>query len=104
MENSVWVPNHEFLLNLSLPEIKEEAMGLCFEIKLCKLIDISKHSKYENWDFKTYALIGIWTQDLSHPKRESYLYTTIAGLLYRTLAFSDIKVSQVQPALSWSLW
>ncbi len=26
-------------------------MGLCFEIKLCKLIDISKYSKCENWDF-----------------------------------------------------
>ena len=26
----------------TLPEIKEEAMCVCFEIKLCKLIDISK--------------------------------------------------------------
>ena len=32
----------------SLPEIKEEAMCLCFEIKLCKLIDISNYSKCEN--------------------------------------------------------
>ncbi len=83
----------------TLPEIKEEAICLCFEIKLCKLIDISKYS-----NFKIYASAVIWTRDPSHPKRESYLYTIIAGLLHRILAFIDMKVSQVQPTLSWSLW
>ncbi len=39
----------------SLPERKEEAMCLCFEVKLCKLIDISNHSKCDNLDFKIYA-------------------------------------------------
>ncbi len=39
-------------LSPTLPEIKEEDMCLCFEIKLCILIDISKHSKCENLDFK----------------------------------------------------
>ena len=73
-----------------------------FEIKLCKLIDISKHSKCENFDFKIYVLVGFWTRDLSHPKQESYLNTIIAGLLHRILAFIQMKVSQVQPTLSWS--
>ncbi len=76
-------------------------------IYVCKLIDISKHSKWENLDFKIYASFGIWTRDLSQPERESYLYTMytiIAGLLHRILAFIDIKVIQVQPTTSWSLW
>ena len=76
-------------------------MCSCFEIKLCKLIDISKHSKCENLDFKTKHRPGlIRTRDLSHTRRESYLYTMIVCLLHRLLAFIDMKVSQVQPTLS----
>ncbi len=81
--------------------VNQPSLTVCAKQVACKhYIDISKHSKCDNWYLQIYTLAWIRTRDLLHPKQESYLYTTIAGLLHRILAFIDMKVSQVQPTLS----